>query len=98
MFGLFRKPDPYVQPEGQTVFWVRVRTDRSGEEVVLRLTKGNEIGPEGAGYYVRKSIVAPKSLDRAELEIWFDRGYRVVRTEVSQGSLVPIRDWRSRSE
>jgi hypothetical protein len=59
----------------------------------LRLSKSAEISPTEAGYYVRKEIVAPRSLDRAVLEIWFDRRYRPVRKEVQGGELVPIREW-----
>jgi len=86
---LFRK-DPHVKPEGPLA--VRVRT-KSGEVVELRLSKSAEISPTEEGYYVRKEIVAPKSLDRAVLEIWFDRRYRPVRKAVEGGELIPIREW-----
>jgi len=52
-----------------------------------------EISPTETGYFVRKEIVAPRSLDRAVLLIWFDRRYRPVRKEVQGGELVPIREW-----
>lgn len=87
----FRK-DPHVKPEGPLAFRVRVRT-KSGEVVELRLSKSMEISPTESGYYVRKEIVAPRSLDRAVLEIWFDRGYRPVRKNVEGGELIPIREW-----
>ncbi|GEM85918.1 hypothetical protein [Meiothermus granaticius] len=94
MLGLFGRRDEHVRPEGDRAFRVRVRTARSGEIVELRLTKGGEISSsDEGGYYVRKSIVAPKSLDRAVLEIWFDRGYRPKRKVVEGGELVPIREW-----
>ncbi|MBF6594747.1 MAG: hypothetical protein IVW51_09900 [Thermaceae bacterium] len=94
MFGFFSKRDEHVQSEGDRAFLVRVRTTKSGEVVQLRLTKGGEISSsEEGGYYVRKAIVAPKSLDRAVLEIWFDRGYKPKRKEVEGGELVPIREW-----
>ena len=88
---LFRK-DPHVKPEGPLAFRVRVRT-KSGEVVEPRLSKSAEISPTEEGYYVRKEIVAPKSLDRAVLEIWFDRRYRPVRKAVEGGELIPIREW-----
>jgi hypothetical protein len=69
-----------------------VRT-RSGEVVEIRLSKSMEISPTETGYFVRKEIVAPRSLDRAVLEIWFDRRYRPVRKEVQGGELIPIREW-----
>jgi len=45
------------------------------------------------GYYVRKVIVSPKHLDRAVLEIWFDRAFRPQRKVVEGGELIPIKDW-----
>jgi hypothetical protein len=88
----FFRRDPHVKPEGPLAFRVRVRT-RSGEVVEIRLSKGMEISPTETGYFVRKEIVAPRSLDRAVLLIWFDRRYRPVRKEVQGGELVPIREW-----
>lgn len=94
MFGLFRKPDEHLQREGETAFRVRVRTARSGDVVELRLTKGSEISAaDEGGYYVRKIIVSPQHLDRAVLEIWFDRTYRPTRKVVEGGELVPIKEW-----
>lgn len=94
MFGFFRKPDEHVQREGESAFRVRVRTARSGDIVELRLTKGNEISAsDEGGYYVRKIIVSPQHLDRAVLEIWFDRAYRPTRKVVEGGELVPIKEW-----
>jgi len=88
----FRKPDPHVKLEGMA-YRVRVRTDRSGEIVPLRISRANELSPTAEGYYVRKVIVAPESLDRAVLEIWFDRRGRVVRKAIEGGELVPVKEW-----
>ena len=88
----FRKPDPHVKPEGMA-YWVRVRTEKSGEVVPLRISRASELSPTTEGYYVRKVIVAPESLDRAVLEIWFDRRARVVRKACEGGELVPIKEW-----
>jgi len=89
----FRKPDPHVKPEGMA-YRVRVRTERSGEVVPLRISRASELSPTAEGYYVRKMIVAPESLDRAVLEIWFDRRGRVVKKACEGGELVPIKEWR----
>ncbi|MDX2003977.1 MAG: hypothetical protein SFU83_01755 [Meiothermus sp.] len=95
MFGLFRKPDEHVKPEGDRAFLLRIRTSRHGDIVELRLNKGNEIGSsDEGGYYVRKAIVSSQNLDRATLEIWFDNGYRPKRKVVEGGELVPIKEWR----
>ncbi len=88
----FRKRDEHVKPEGQA-FWVQIRTERSGELVRLRISRASEISPTQSGYYVRKVIVAPESLDQAVLEIWFDRRMRPLRKSVEGGELIPIKEW-----
>ncbi|WP_457637960.1 hypothetical protein [Oceanithermus sp.] len=88
----FRKRDKHVKPEGQA-FWVRLRTDRSGEVVRLRISRTSEISPTQGGYYVRKVVIAPESLDRAVLEIWFDRRLRPLKKVVEGGELIPIEEW-----
>lgn len=89
--GFFRK-DPHLKPEGPLAFRVRVRL-KGGEVVELRLSKSMEISPTEGGYYVRKVVVGPKSLERAVLEIWFDRRYRPLRKSVEGGELVPLSEW-----
>ncbi|HGY10047.1 MAG TPA: hypothetical protein ENK37_08370 [Oceanithermus profundus] len=88
----FRKRDEHVKPEGMA-FWVRVRTEKSGEVVPLRISRASELSPTQQGYYVRKVVIAPQSLDRAVLEIWFDRRARPVKKAVEGGELVPIKEW-----
>ncbi len=88
----FRKRDQHLRPEGQA-FWVRVRTEKSGEVVALRISRASEISPTQSGYYVRKVILAPNSLDQAVLEIWFDRRMRPLRKAVEGGELIPIKEW-----
>ncbi len=90
---MFWRRDAYVKEEG-TAFLVRVRTAAHREVVEVRFTRAHEVSQTRDGYYVRKVIVAPRSLDRAVLEIWFDRRYRPVRKVVEGGELVPIREWR----
>jgi hypothetical protein len=85
----FFRRDPHVKPEGPLAFRVRVRT-RSGEVVEIRLSKNMEISPTETGYFVRKEIVAPRSLDRA---VKPNQKHRPVRKEVQGGELVPIREW-----
>ena len=88
----FRKRDEHLKPEGQT-FWVRVRTEKSGEVVRLRISRASEISPTQNGYYLRKVIIAPNSLDRAVLEVWFDRRLRPLRKVIEGGELIPIKEW-----
>jgi len=89
----FRKRDEHVKSEGQAL-WVRVKTAPSGEEVALRISRSSEVSPTENGYYVRKVIVAPNSLDRAVLEIWFDRRMRPQRKTIEGGELIPIKEWK----
>ncbi len=84
--------DGHLRSEGR-FFLCRVRT-ASGEVVPLRISKSAEISPTPEGYYLRKEIVAPKSLDRAVLEVWFDRRMRPRRKVVEGGELIPLREWR----
>jgi len=88
----FRKRDEHLRQEGQA-FWARVRTDNSGEVVQLRISRASEVSPTKNGYYVRKVIIAPKSLDQAVLEVWFDRRMRPLRKVVEGGELIPIKEW-----
>lgn len=89
----FRKADEHVRQENMA-FLVRIRTHKSGEEVRLRFTRSNEVSQIPGGYYVRKEIIAPGSLDLAVLEIWFDRGYRPTKKVVEGGELIPIKAWQ----
>ena len=88
---MFFRRDPYLKSEGN-FFLCRVRT-ASGEVVPVRISKSAEISRTETGYYLRKPIVAPNSLDRAVLEVWFDRRLRPVKKTVEGGELVPIEEW-----
>jgi len=90
---LFRKRDEHLKLDGQA-FWVLVKTEKSGELVRLRISRASEISPTQNGYYLRKVIVAPNSLDQAILEIWFDRRMRPLRKVVEGGELIPIKEWQ----
>ena len=79
-------------PEGKRILVASPRGYCAGvDRAVDAVEKALEL--YGAPVYVRKEIVAPKSLDRAVLEIWFDRRYRPVRKAVEGGELIPIREW-----
>lgn len=92
MFGLFRRQDRHFRDDGNFLL-TRVRTDRSGEEIDVRLSKTSEMSAQGGGYFVRKVLLGPKSLDQAVLEVTTNRGHKVTRFTVDGGSLVPVREW-----
>jgi hypothetical protein len=93
MFGLFRRQDPHFRDDGNFLL-ARVRTDRSGEEIPVRLSKTSEMSAQAGGYFVRKVLLGSKSLDQAILEVTTNRGHKVLRHSVDGGTLVPVREWR----
>ena len=88
---MFFRREEHLKNEGN-FFLCRVRTT-SGEVVPVRISKSAEISRTGTGYYLRKPIVAPQSLDRVVLEIWFDRRLRPIKKAVEGGELLPIKEW-----
>lgn len=92
MFGLFRRQDPRFKDDG-TALLARVRTDRNGEVVSVRLSKTSEMSATAGGYFVRKTLVAPSSFDSAVLEVTTNRGHKVTLATVDGGELIPVREW-----
>ncbi|HEX7022742.1 MAG TPA: hypothetical protein VF171_07780 [Trueperaceae bacterium] len=72
----------------------RVRTSKHGEVIHVRLSKTSEMSAQGGGYFVRKVLIGPDSLDQAVLEVTLSRGHRVKNVTVDGGELVPVRDWK----
>ncbi len=93
MFGLFRRQDPRFRDDGQALH-ARVRTDKRGEVIRVRLSKSSEMSLAPGGYFVRKVLVGPKTLDQATLEVTMNRGHKVTLAVVEGGVLIPVRDWR----
>jgi hypothetical protein len=92
MFGLFRRQDPHFRDDGNFLL-ARVLTDRNREEIRVRLSKTSEMSAQGGGYFVRKVLLGPKSLDQAILEVTTNRSHKVLRHAVDGGKLVPVREW-----
>ena len=92
MFGMFRRQDPRFKEDGNFLL-CRVRTDKSGEIIQVRLSKTSEMSMSGAGYFVRKSLIGPSSLDNATLEVSMNRSHKVTNAVVDGGDLVPVREW-----
>lgn len=93
MFGLFRRQDRHFRDDGNFLL-TRVRTDRNGEEIPVRLSKSSEMSAQPGGYFVRKVLLGPKSLDQAILEVRTNRSHKVTNFTVEGGTLVPVREWR----
>lgn len=71
----------------------RVRTDKSGETIAVRLSKTSEMSLQGGGYFVRKTLIGSSSLDQAVLEVSLSRGHRVKNATVDGGELIPVKEW-----
>lgn len=93
MFGLFRRQDARFKDEGNFLL-ARVRTDRHGEIIEVRLSKTSEMSAAAGGYFVRKALIGPKSFDQAVLEVTTNRGHKVTAATVDGGDLVPVKEWR----
>ncbi len=93
MFGMFRRQDPRFKEDGNFLL-CRVRTDKSGEIIHVRLSKTSEMSMSGAGYFVRKALIGPSSLDNATLEVTMNRSHKVTNAVVDGGDLVPVREWQ----
>ena len=89
----FRRGNPNFKQEGNFLL-ARVRTDKSGEIIPVRLSKTSELSLQGNGYFVRKTLIGSSSLEQAVLEVTLSRGHRVRNATVDGGELVPVREWQ----
>jgi hypothetical protein len=93
VFGIFRRQDPRFRDDGQALY-ARVRTNRNGEVIRVRLSKTSEMSAVPGGYFVRKMLVGSKTLDQATLEITMNRAHKVTQAVIEGGELLPVREWR----
>lgn len=91
---MFRRQDPRFRDDGNFLL-ARVRTSKHEEVIHVRLSKTSEMSAQGAGYFVRKVLVGPDSLDQAVLEVTTNRAHKVTRAIVDGGELVPVRQWQA---
>lgn len=90
---MFFRRNPNFKQEGSFLL-ARVRTDKSGEIIPVRLSKTSEMSLQGSGYFVRKTLIGSSSLDQAILEVSLSRGHRVKNATVDGGELIPVKEWR----
>lgn len=91
---MFRRQDPRFREDGNFLL-CQVKTDRKGEVIKVRLSKTSEMSLQGGGYFVRKSLVGPKTLDSALLEVSMTRTHKVTNATVDGGWLLPTREWET---
>ena len=89
---MFFRRNPNFKQEGSFLL-ARVRTDKSGEIIPVRLSKTSEMSLQGSGYFVRKTLIGSSSLDQAVLEVSLSRGHRVKNATVDGGELIPVKEW-----
>lgn len=94
MFGLFRRQDPRFREDGNFLL-CQVRTDAHGEVIKVRLSKTSEMSLTGGGYFVRKALVGPKSLDNATLEVTMNRSHKVTNAVCDGGDLLRVSEWEA---
>lgn len=92
MFGLFRRQNPNFRDDGNFLL-ARVLTAKRGEVIRVRLSKTSEMSASGRGYFVRKVLVGPDTLDQAVLEVTTNRAHKVSVATVDGGALVPVAEW-----
>jgi len=91
---MFRRQDRRFRDEGNFLL-AQVRTSTHGEVIHVRLSKTSEMSAQGGGYFVRKVLVGPESLDQAVLEVTTNRSHKVTLAVVDGGELLPLRDWQA---
>lgn len=94
MFGLFRRQDPRFKEDGNFLL-CQVRTDAHGEVIKVRLSKTSEMSVTGGGYFVRKALVGPSSLDNATLEVTMNRSHKVLNAVCDGGDLLRASEWEA---
>lgn len=93
----FRRGNPNFRQEGNFLL-ARVLTSKSGEVIPVRLSKTSEMSLQGSGYFIRKTLIGPKSLDQAVLEVSLSRSHRVKNATVDGGELIPVKSWATLEE
>lgn len=88
----FRRGNPNFRQEGNFLL-ARVRTDKKGEIIPVRLSKTSELSLQGRDYFVRKTLIGSSSLDQAVLEVTLSRSHRIKNATVDGGELVPVKEW-----
>lgn len=77
--------------------YVYVRLARSGEVVRLRLNPEHEFvpDPDQGGYTTHKTIVGPRSFNRADAVFHFDEQHGLVSADIDGGELADEAAWQA---
>jgi len=77
--------------------YLYVRLDRGGEVVRLRLNPQHELVPnyDEGGYSTHKSIVGPRTFQRAEATFQFNPQRELIAWDISDGEIASEDDWQA---
>lgn len=72
-----------------------IKCDKCGEEITVRVNRLTDIqnlyvepGEEGAAYTLKKEVLGKKCSNLMNMEIDFDRSYRIISQNISGGKFI----------
>jgi len=72
-----------------------VKCDKCGEEITVRINRRTDVqnlyadpGDEGAAYTLKKEILGKKCSHLMNIEVDFDRNYRIISQNISGGKFI----------
>jgi hypothetical protein len=98
LFGKFKNAfSGGERPPEDDGIYLYVRLDRGGEVVRLRLNPQHELVPnyDKGGYYTHKTIVGPRTFQRAEATFQFNPRRELIASDISGGTLATEEDWQA---
>ncbi|GAB4476392.1 MAG: hypothetical protein Kow00124_18410 [Anaerolineae bacterium] len=92
---LFGGGEPKPKPDEGLYLYIRL--DRRGEVVRLRLNPSSDMNRdyETGDLLTHKTIVGPRTFERAEADLRFDSSHRLIEWEISGGELVGEEEWQA---
>ena len=97
LFGsLFRSGGARSSGDPNAVY-IHVRCRFCKEAIRVRLNRTSDLSPDddSGGFVVRKSIVGQKCFRRIEVDLAFDRNYRLVSEDVTGGTMITAEEWQA---
>jgi hypothetical protein len=86
-----------VQSQGQQGFFKHViKCNRCGEEITVKIRAANDMsrvygedsGPSGAAFYVRKEILGSKCNNLIYLTAYFSENFNLISSDVTGGKII----------
>jgi len=74
-----------------------VKCDKCGEEITIRINRRTDVqslytdpGEEGAAYNLKKEILGKKCSNLMNIEVDFDRNYKIISQKISGGKFITL--------